>query len=118
METNRESGWGNAHWPILTRISTTLLVFIFVGLRLLYGQEPTANNTPASIATDRPSVTNSSIVVPVGSLQAENGFLVTNNQGQDIADGAETLVRFGVRRGSTTVPVGRARPRGPHPFLL
>ena len=81
---------------MLTRISTTLLFFIFVGLRLLYGQEPTANNTPAPIATDRPSVTNSSIVVPVGSIQAENGFLVTNNQGQNIADGSETLLRFGI----------------------
>ena len=59
---------------MLTRISTMLLVFIFVGLRLIYGQEPPANNTPAPIATDRPSVTNSSIVVPVGSLSAENGF--------------------------------------------
>ncbi len=82
---------------MLTRISTALLVFIFVGLRLIYGQEPPANNnTPAPIATDRPAVTNSSIVVPVGSLQAENGFLVTNNQGQNIADGPETLVRFGI----------------------
>jgi hypothetical protein len=32
----------------------------------------------------------------MGSLQAENGFLVTNNQGQKIADGSETLVRFGI----------------------
>jgi hypothetical protein len=44
METNRESGWGNVHWPMLTRISTMLLVFIFVGLRLIYGQEPPGNN--------------------------------------------------------------------------
>jgi hypothetical protein len=97
METNRESGWGNVHWPMLTRISTMLLVFVFVGLRLIYGQEPPAdNNTLAPFATDRPAVANSSIVVPVGSLQAENGFLVTNNQGQNIADGSETLVRFGI----------------------
>ena len=82
---------------MLTRTSTTLLIFIFVGLTPIHGQEqPGSNNTPAPIATDRPAVTNSSIVVPVGSLQAENGFLVTNHQGQNIADGSETLVRFGI----------------------
>jgi hypothetical protein len=29
-------------------------------------------------------------------LQAENGFLDTDRQGQDIVDGPETLLRFGV----------------------
>ena len=97
MEINRESGWEIVHWAILSRISTTLLLLIFVGLRLTHGQElPASNNTPAPIATDRPAVTNSSIVVPAGSLQAENGFLVTNIQGQNIADGSETLIRFGI----------------------
>ena len=80
-----------------TRISTTLLIFVLVGLRPIHGQEPSAsNNTPAPIATDRPAVTNSSSVVPAGSLQAENGFLATNNQGQNIANGSETLVRIGI----------------------
>jgi len=57
---------------MLARISATLLIFIFVGLRPIHGQDPPASNSaPAPIATDRPAVTNSSIVVPVGSLQAE-----------------------------------------------
>jgi len=47
---------------------------------------------PPPIATDRPSVTDSSVVVPVGSLQFENGF--TDTVGN--FDGPETLVRFGV----------------------
>jgi len=82
---------------MLTRISTTLLIFIFVGLRPIHGQDPPASNSaPAPIATDRPALTNSSIVVPVGSLQAENGFLVTNLRRQNIADGSETLVRVGI----------------------
>jgi hypothetical protein len=33
------------------------------------------------IATDRPDVTNSSIVVPVGSLQSENGINVSARDG-------------------------------------
>jgi len=36
------------------------------------------------------------MVVPVGSLQAENGFLVTSLRGQNIADGSEALVRVGI----------------------
>jgi len=50
----------------------------------------------APIATDRPSVTDSSVVVPPGSLQAENGFAETASQGQRTFDGSETLLRFGV----------------------
>ncbi len=34
--------------------------------------------------------------IPAGSLQAENGFLDTYNQGQNVVDGSETLVRFGI----------------------
>jgi hypothetical protein len=50
----------------------------------------------APIATDRPAVTDSSVVVPPGSLQAENGFAETASQGQRTFDGPETLLRFGV----------------------
>jgi hypothetical protein len=53
-----------------------------------------ADDTP--IATDRPSVTDSSVVVPIGSLQFENGFADTVSQGQQALDGPETLLRFGV----------------------
>jgi hypothetical protein len=36
------------------------------------------------------------VVVPPGSLQAENGFAETASQGQRTVDGPETLLRFGV----------------------
>jgi|SRR5271169_2785472 len=82
---------------MLTRISTALLAFILAGLVPVHGQDqPASPNTWGPIVTDRPAFTNSSVVVPSGSFQAENGSLVTNNQGQSIADGSETLVRFGV----------------------
>lgn len=48
------------------------------------------------IATDRPAVTDSSVVVPLGSLQAENGFAETADHGQRTLDGPETLLRLGV----------------------
>lgn len=83
--------------PTLTRIFTALLVFILAGLAPLRGQDQPASGSPAApIATDRPTFTNSSIVVPSGSLQAENGILEANTLGQNIFDGPETLMRFGV----------------------
>src|SRR5271165_5323012 len=86
-----------ARRPMQTRTSRALLAFILAGLAPLHGQNQTASdNTPPPIVTDRPTVTNSSIVVPSGSLQAENGFLETDRQGQNIADGPGTLIRFGV----------------------
>ena len=49
-----------------------------------------------SITTDRPQVTNSSVVVPCGSLQFENGFQVTGASGQQSPDFPETSVRLGI----------------------
>jgi hypothetical protein len=46
------------------------------------------------INTDRPDL--SSIVVPKGSLQVENGLGWTNNNGRTMLDGMESLVRFGI----------------------
>ena len=82
---------------MLTRISIALLAFIFVTLAPLQAQDqPATTDTSVPIATDRPAVTNSSVVVPSGSLQAENGLLETRTQGQSILDGPETEVRLGV----------------------
>jgi len=53
-------------------------------------------NAQSSIATDRPQITNSSVVVPCGSLQFENGFLETVNAGQRSFDFPETSMRFGI----------------------
>jgi hypothetical protein len=47
------------------------------------------------IATDRPDVTNSSLVVPTGSLQAENGIDWTVRHGSDELGGTNTRLRLG-----------------------
>lgn len=67
-------------------------------LILLFGSRPASADDPAppTIATDRPAVTDSSIVVPFGTLQAENGFAETVSQGQSTLDGPETWLRLGV----------------------
>src|ERR1700693_6611291 len=58
-----------------------------------------ADGCPTSaseISTDRPDVTNSSRVVPYGSLQSENGVDWTVRQGSDIISGTETRLRLGI----------------------
>jgi hypothetical protein len=50
------------------------------------------------IATDRPDVTNSSVVVPFGSFQSENGInLGAHDSGREI-DGTNTRWRLGLLR--------------------
>jgi hypothetical protein len=48
------------------------------------------------IVTDRPDVTNSSIVVPVGSLQNENGINLSERDGGQTLDGTNSRWRLGV----------------------
>jgi outer membrane putative beta-barrel porin/alpha-amylase len=60
------------------------------------GQTTASNTTASPIATDRPAVTDSSVVVPAGSLQVESGFAQTSSKGQDTLDAPEMLLRFGV----------------------
>jgi hypothetical protein len=48
------------------------------------------------IVTDRPDITESSFVVPKGSLQGENGITWTNDHGQHAFGVSETLLRLGV----------------------
>src|ERR1700730_6646314 len=54
---------------------------------------PTAKD---EIATDRPDVTNSSVVVPTGSLQSENGLNFSARDGGWVLDGTNTRWRLGV----------------------
>jgi hypothetical protein len=48
------------------------------------------------IATDRPDVTNSSVVVPAGSLQIENGVNISARDGSRFLDGTNTRLRAGI----------------------
>jgi Putative MetA-pathway of phenol degradation len=60
-----------------------------------------ATDCPAlssDIVTDRPNVTNSSLAVPYGSLQVENGLTWTARNHSNLLDGSETRLRLGVAR--------------------
>ena len=70
------------------------------------------------IATDRPDVTNSSIVVPVGSFQNENGVNVTSMRGVRILDATNSRLRLGIApclEILVDLPTYVARLRGPAP---
>jgi hypothetical protein len=58
-----------------------------------------ADSCPTSkdeISTDRPDVTNSSLVVPAGSLQIENGVNFSARDGGRFVDGTNTRLRLGI----------------------
>ena len=78
------------------RISAPCLGLLAVALCTGAARAGECPSPQSEIATDRPDVTNSSLVVPAGSLQIENGL---NTSGQGPAkglDGSNSRLRFGV----------------------
>lgn len=81
----------------MLRLACAFCLSVITGtLALQANAQRCGANAQSPIATDRPQITNSSIVVPCGSLQFENGFQETGNGGQRAFDFPETSVRFGV----------------------
>jgi hypothetical protein len=83
-----------------------LTAFLIASIAILANGQAPASDAQASpaplgtpiatpIATDRPSVTDSSVVVPLGRVQVENGFARTVTQGQGTYDVPEMLLRIG-----------------------
>jgi hypothetical protein len=74
-----------------------LILFAVASVEADYAQSASCGSGAQSpIATDRPQITSSSIVVPCGSLQFENGFQETGNGSKSGYDFPETSVRFGI----------------------
>lgn len=65
---------------------------------VLFGRSAQCQQMPdePGIVTDRPDVTESSIVVPEGSVQFENGITWTKQRHDNAIDFSETLVRVGL----------------------
>lgn len=79
--------------PNVSIVARTTLVLL-----LLFGNNawPQETGSTSVIVTDRPDVTESSIVVPKGSAQFENGISWTTDHSNQSADFSETLLRFGI----------------------
>jgi hypothetical protein len=68
-------------------------------LAVVAANETRAEGCPTTkdeMATDRPDVTNSSLVVPVGSLQNENGVNISARDGVRAVDGTNSRWRLGI----------------------
>jgi Putative MetA-pathway of phenol degradation len=82
-------------WRIGVAVSLAIGACIFTSTRV--SAADACPDASQDIATDRPSVTNSSLVVPLGSLQDENGInWTTRPQGQGALDAPNTRLRLGV----------------------
>lgn len=71
-----------------------LLAASLAGIGVAAATECTQPDSP--IETDRPDVTNSAVVVPVGSLQNENGVDTSRDHGADILSGTNSRWRLGI----------------------
>jgi hypothetical protein len=77
-----------------------LMIGVLAGTVAGFAQTTTrcGGDAASTISTDRPQITSSSIVVPCGSLQFENGLQETSAGGQQTYDLPETSIRFGIAR--------------------
>jgi hypothetical protein len=81
----------------MPRSTFALFFSVIAGTLAFHAKAQTCGaNAQSPIVTDRPQITSSSVVVPCGSLQFENGLQETGNGGQRSFDLPETSVRFGI----------------------
>ena len=80
--------------PIRTLKLAALVATSLVGIGSAVAAECPQPDNP--IETDRPDVTNSSIVVPAGSLQNENGVDTSRDHGANILSGTNSRWRLGI----------------------
>src|SRR3984893_13270113 len=75
---------------------SALSLWALIGLGTFNATADSCPKAGDEIVTDRPDVTNSSIVVPVGSLQSENGVNAGARGGARVFDGTNTRLRLGI----------------------
>ena len=81
---NTRSSFSTLH--ISVESFTALIMRALVAASVLVviaSRHAAGDDSPPPIATDRPAVTDSSVVVPLGSLQVENGFAADLLQNAD-----------------------------------
>ncbi len=83
-------------WPVINLGVRSCLLAASAVLTITEARADSCPKPPDEIATDRPDVTNSSIVVPVGSLQNENGVNASARDGSQRVDGSNSRWRLGI----------------------
>jgi hypothetical protein len=75
---------------------TIILATLLVYLGTISAKADGCPSIKDEIITDRPDVTNSSVVIPPGSLQIENGVNFSARDGDRVIDGMNTRLRVGI----------------------
>jgi hypothetical protein len=79
--------------PIIGKLAIVLMLLVYSTIAAKADSCPGIGD---EIATDRPDVTNSSLVLPPGSLQIENGINLSARDGSRSVDGTNTRLRAGI----------------------
>jgi hypothetical protein len=82
--------------PINLGELATVLLTLLVCFSPIIARADGCPSIKDDISTDRPDVTNSSLVVPAGSLQIENGVNFSARNGDRFVDGTNTRWRAGI----------------------
>jgi Putative MetA-pathway of phenol degradation len=83
-------------WPRLRQSALAILSLFATTNQPRAAHAGECPTSASEIATDRPDVTNSSLVVPVGSLQNENGINTTGRDFEKTFDGTNSRWRLGI----------------------
>ena len=73
-----------------------LLLLPAVALSIASSRARGASDAEPTIATDRPSIADSSVVIPQGGFQMENGLLASNLGTGTVVDLPESTIRYGL----------------------
>ena len=82
--------------PRKSKVQPLLVILALMGFSVSAAAAEQCPTRKDEIATDRPDVTNSSLVVPTGSFQSENGINLSRRDGATYFDGTNSRLRLGV----------------------
>ena len=82
--------------PRKSKVQRLLVILALMGFSASAAATEGCPTSKDEIATDRPDVTNSSLVVPTGSFQSENGINLSRRDGATYFDGTNSRLRLGV----------------------
>ena len=84
------------YWCGCLLVAFLTLFVAFLTLSVAGARADSCPQPSEEIVTDRPDVTNSSIVVPMGSFQSENGINFSSQNGGRTIDGTNSRWRLGI----------------------
>ena len=111
-----QSGLAFTRGPVSAAKLAVALLTLLAYQSTITAKAESCPTTKDEINTDRPDVTNSSLVVPAGSLQIENGVNFSARDGSRFVDGTNTRLRAGIANCLellVDVPTYFANVRGP-----